>query len=123
MFFLKTRRGTSLLLFYDVFFSQNEANQSHDAMRCLVSCLHYSELLLWRILDSLSANDILSEIESLIEMPPKKSKLIRKRLSECNAAHRWSAKKVDFAAVTDGESNFIKCLSEVVLRLITGIFL
>ena len=39
-------------------------------------------------------------------MPPKKSKLVRKRLSVCNAAHRWSAKKVDFAAVIDGETNF-----------------
>ena len=75
-------------------------------MHCLVSCLHYSELLLWRIFDSWSANDILSEIDSLIEMLPKKSKLVRKRLSKCNAAHRWSAKKVDFAAVIDGKSNF-----------------
>ena len=33
------------------FFSQNEANQSHDNMRCLVSYLHYSELLLRRIVD------------------------------------------------------------------------
>ena len=55
---------------------------------------------------SWSANDILSEINSLIEMPSKKLKLVWKWLSECNAAHRWSAKKVDFAAVINGESNF-----------------
>lgn len=40
-------------------------------------------------------------------MPPKKSKVIRKRLSECNAARRWSSEEADLAAVIDGESELI----------------
>ena len=42
--------------------------------------------------------------ESLFEMPPRKSTALRKRLSEMNAARRWSVEKTVLAATIDGEN-------------------
>ena len=41
-------------------------------------------------------------------MPMKKSKTLCKSLNERNAERRWSAENVDFAAILDGENEFIR---------------
>ena len=41
-------------------------------------------------------------------MPMKKSKTLCKSLNERYAERRWSAENVDFAAILDGENEFIR---------------